>query len=115
MDTTLTFTPKAIAAVPHLADREPPKDTKVPAVKGLEGAAALPPDRPFVAQVVSARLAGTKFPESPSEILPISRTLRPYDTPMLPYNDAAIKLEASINDDLPPQNNIQNSLDGAEL
>ena len=87
MDTTLTFAPKAVAAAPYTTEREPPRDTKVPAVKDLGGAATLPADTPFVAQVVNARLSGTDFPDQPSEIAPADRTLRPYDTPMLPYEN----------------------------
>ncbi|MEL6682997.1 MAG: hypothetical protein AAFQ09_10165 [Pseudomonadota bacterium] len=84
MDTTLTFAPKTVAAMPYVAEREPPRDNKVPVVKGFEGAATLPANKPFVAQVVNARLSGTDFPEQPGEIVPAERTLRPYGTPMLP-------------------------------
>ena len=87
MDTTLTFAPKTVAAVPYVAEREPPRDNKVPVVKGFEGAATLPANKPFVAQVVTARLSGTEFPEQPGEIVPSERTLRPYGTPMLPSED----------------------------
>ncbi len=87
MDTTLTFAPKTVAAIPYMAEREPPRDNKVPVVKGFEGAATLPANKPFVAQVVTARLSGTEFPENPGEITPSDRTLRPYGTPMLPYEN----------------------------
>ncbi|MDX8354474.1 hypothetical protein [Cognatiyoonia sp. IB215182] len=87
MDTTLTFAPKTVAAVPYVAEREIPRDTKVPVVKGFEGAATLPANKPFVAQVVNARLSGTDFPEQPAEIAPSERTLRPYGTPMLPSEE----------------------------
>lgn len=89
MDTTLTFAPKTVAAIPYVAEREPPWDTKVPVVKGFDGAATLPANKPFVAQVVNARLSGTAFPEQPSAIAPSDRTLRPYDIPMLPSEDRA--------------------------
>ncbi|MEO0929756.1 MAG: hypothetical protein AAFY14_03770 [Pseudomonadota bacterium] len=89
MDTTLTFAPKTVAAIPYVAEREPPRDNKVPVVKGFEGAATLPANKPFVAQVVSARLSGAEFPAQPGEIAPSDRTLRPYGTPMLPSEDRA--------------------------
>jgi len=89
MDTTLTFAPKTVAAIPYVAEREPPRDTKVPVVKGFDGAATLPANKPFVAQVVNARLSGADFPEQPSEIAPSERTLRPYGTPMLPSEERA--------------------------
>lgn len=89
MDTSFTFPPKAVAAVPYVAEQEPVKDTKVPVVQSSDGAATLPANKPFVAQVVNARLSGTEYPEKPSEIAPTDRTLRPYDTPMLPSNGVA--------------------------
>lgn len=67
-----------------LAEVQPPSDKKVPAVKALDGGATLPSDKAFVAQVVTARLSGTAFPENPENIAPPERTLRPYSTPMLP-------------------------------
>jgi hypothetical protein len=87
MNTTLAFAPRPIAAVPYLAMREPPTDTKVPVVKVVDEPATLPANKPFVAQVVTARLSGSTFPENPGEIAPPDRTLRPYDTPMLPSTD----------------------------
>jgi hypothetical protein len=85
MDTTLTFAPKSVATVPYVAEHEPPRGKKVPVVKELEGAATLPAERTFIAQVVNARLSGTEFPDNPGEIAPADRTLRPYNTPMLPH------------------------------
>lgn len=59
--------------------------TKVQAVEPTDPSATLPDNKPFVAQVVTARLSGTDYPENPAEIAPPERTLRPYDVPMLPY------------------------------
>ncbi len=85
MDTTLALTQKPAIAVPNVApEQQPPSDKKVPVVKGLDAPATLPAKKPFVAQIVTARLSGTAFPENPGEIAPEERTLRPYDTPMLP-------------------------------
>lgn len=85
METQLTFAPKVAAATPPLApELQPPSDKKVPVVKALDGSTTLPAERPFVAQVVTARLSGTAFPDNPSDIAPPERTLRPYGTPMLP-------------------------------
>ncbi len=87
MDTTLALAPKpAVAAPSYAPEQQPPSDKKVPIVKGLDASATLPAEKPFVAQVVTARLSGTAFPENPGEIVPEERTLRPYDTPMLPSN-----------------------------
>lgn len=89
MDTSVTFAPKAIAAAPYMPSREAFRETKVPVVQKLDGAATLPADKPFVAQIVSARLSGTEFPENPGEIVPEERTLVPYGTPMLPSEETA--------------------------
>ncbi|MEO1641224.1 MAG: hypothetical protein AAFU41_18470 [Pseudomonadota bacterium] len=58
--------------------------TKVQAVETSDSASTLPSDKPFVAQVVNARLSGADYPDNPAEIAPPERTLRPYDVPMLP-------------------------------
>ena len=89
MDTTLTFVPKFVAALPTVAERAPPQDKRVPVVKDLDGTATLPSDKAFVAQVVSARMSGAPFPDNPSLIAPADRTLLPYSTPMLPSDDTA--------------------------
>ena len=86
MDTSVTFTPKSVAATPYVINQDKNRDTKVPVVERAEGAATLPANKPFVAQVVSARLSGTEFPDQPAEFLSDDRTLRPYGTPMLPHN-----------------------------
>ena len=62
--------------------------TKVAKMDNADGAATLPFDKPFVAQAVAARLEGGDYPDPPSEIAPPERTLRPYDVPMLPFDDA---------------------------
>lgn len=103
MDTSLTFAPKAVAATPYVAKQEPVRDTKVPVVQKSDDAATLPANKPFVAQVVNARLSGTEFPEQPSEITPTDRTLRPYDTPMLPSNGDT----AEIQDTAPQDSNAK--------
>ena len=86
MDTSLTFAPKAAAATPYMAKKETVRDTKVPVAPKSDDAATLPANKPFLAQGGKARPSGTEFPEQPSEITPTDRTLRPYDTPMLPSN-----------------------------
>lgn len=84
MDTSLNLAPNSIAAGPYVAKDQVVKDTKVPVVQRADGSATLPANKPFVAEIVSARLSGTEFPDQPGEIVPKDRTLRPYDTPMLP-------------------------------
>ena len=85
METNLYPALKPVVATSALlAEVQPPSDKKVPAVKALGGGATLPSDKAFVAQVVTARLSGTAFPENPDNIAPSERTLRPYGTPMLP-------------------------------
>lgn len=85
METTLSIPPKGIAAIPHVAEQVHRNVKQVPTVKSVGSAATLPADKVFVAQVVTARLSGTEYPENPAEIAPPERTLKPYDVPMLPY------------------------------
>jgi hypothetical protein len=85
MDTSLSLT--ATQAVPSaptpVLDRS--ATTKVAPIDAQDSATTRPTEKPFVAQVVTARLSGADFPQNPSEIAPQDRTLRPYDVPMLPY------------------------------
>jgi len=93
MDTSLTFpTTPAVAATGTLPLLPRADTTKVQAVERSGLGATLPANKPFVAQVVTARLSGSEFPENPAEIAPPERTLRPYDVPMLPY-DAAVETD----------------------
>lgn len=97
MELTMNIAPKGISAIPYVAEQIQRVDKEVPTVKPVATATTLPPDRIFVAQVVAARLSGTAFPESPGEIAPPERTLKPYDVPMLPYEkDAPSMPEAQI-------------------
>lgn len=103
MDTSVTFTPKSVAAAPYVINRDQNRDTKVPVVERTEGAATLPANKPFVAQVVNARLSGTEFPDQPAEIVPDDRTLRPYGTPMLPHNgDVAAEQDVPADPQVDP-------------
>lgn len=86
MDTTLTLSPPAAAATNAAPAVPRAITTKVQAIDSAENSATLPSNKPFVAQVVTARLSGSEYPENPSEIAPPERTLRPYDVPMLPYD-----------------------------
>lgn len=98
MDTSLNLpaTPAAVTAAAPALPRA--VTTKVQALEGTDGSATLPADKPFVAQVVAARLSGSEFPETPSEIVPPERTLRPYDVPMLPYDSDAEQLKPTSSD-----------------
>ena len=99
MDTSLSLpTPVATAVAAGPAVNRA-ITTKVQAVESSDNSATLPSNKPFVAQVVTARLSGSEFPENPTEIAPPERTLRPYNVPMLPYKgndqtDAAPAAEA---------------------
>ncbi|WP_019955677.1 hypothetical protein [Yoonia vestfoldensis] len=84
MDTSLQMTPTSPAAVPYAAQPRQVPDTVVPPVRSAQAPATLPPERPFVAQAVAARLQDGGFAEDPGEILPDDRVLRPYGVPMLP-------------------------------
>ena len=84
MDPSLHLTPTSPAAIPYAAQPRQLPDTTVAPVRQAQGATTLPPERPFVAQAVAARLQDGGFAESPAEILPDERVLRPYCTPMLP-------------------------------
>lgn len=97
MDTSLHLpAPSTLLAAPApVLDRSPPVITKVAPIDARDSATTRPSKKPFVAQVVGARLSGTEFPENPGEIAPQNRTLRPYDVPMLPYaakNDAPVSM-----------------------
>ena len=96
MDTSLSLSTPTAAATANAAPAVPRAiTTKVQAVESGDKSATLPANTPFVAQVVTARLSGTEYPENPTEIVPPDRTLRPYDVPMLPYDgDAASETSA---------------------
>lgn len=101
METTLNL-PSTAAAAPSLTSVLPRAMTsKVQEVESADSSATLPANKPFIAQVVTARLSGTEFPENPSEIAPPDRTLRPYDVPMLPYEngEAALQEPAAVAPD----------------
>jgi len=89
MDTSLNL--PAPVAVANATTPPLPRamTTKVQAIEATDNAATLRANKPFVAQVVTARLSGSEFPENPAEIAPADRTLRPYDVPMLPYDGIA--------------------------
>jgi hypothetical protein len=84
MDSSLHLTPTSSAGVPYAAAPRQVPDTVVTPVKPAQGPATLPPERPTIAQVVSARLQDGGFASPPTEILPDDRVLRPYGMPMLP-------------------------------
>ncbi|WP_322891314.1 MULTISPECIES: hypothetical protein [unclassified Yoonia] len=84
MDPSLHLTPTSPAAMPYAAQARQLPDTMVAPVRSAQAPATLPPERPFVAQAVAARLQDGGFAEDPAEILPDDRVLRPYGMPMLP-------------------------------
>ncbi len=86
MDTSLNLSNPAAVASNTAPVLPRAVTTKVQAVEGTDNSATLPANKPFVAQVVTARLSGSEFPQNPAEIAPPDRTLRPYDVPMLPYD-----------------------------
>ena len=85
MDTSLHLPTPTSLAVERTSVQERSVATKVAPVDANNKNTARPAEKPFVAQIVTARLSGTEFPQNPSEIAPPDRTLRPYDVPMLPY------------------------------
>ncbi|MEJ8560000.1 hypothetical protein QTO30_01220 [Yoonia sp. GPGPB17] len=102
MDTALNI-PTPAATVTATAPVLPRAiTTKVQAVESADNSATLPADKPFIAQVVTARLSGSEFPENPAEIAPPERTLRPYDVPMLPYENGEAADTATVADTLAP-------------
>ncbi|MEL6684966.1 MAG: hypothetical protein AAFN63_13020 [Pseudomonadota bacterium] len=100
MDTALTLPPPAAAATSAAPAVPRAITTKVQAVDGADGSATLPANKPFVAQVVTARLSGYEFPNNPGEIAPPERTLRPYDMPMLPSDSSDAEEDAPAAQDL---------------
>ena len=106
MDTSLNI--PAPAAVSQATPALPRAiTTKVQALERANTSATLPSEKPFVAQVVNAQLAGTDVPDTPSDIAPAERTLRPYDVPMLPY--------ASPNDLIAAPETVENTADTMEF
>lgn len=85
MDTSLSLPNVAVASPATAPVLERSITTKVSKIEASDRPATLPSDTPFIAQVVTARLSGSDYPENPKEITPQDRTLRPYDVPMLPY------------------------------
>lgn len=101
MDTSLNIsTPTTVAAAPTpVTDQAITR--KVTPIDASNGATTRPAEKPFVAQVVSARLSGTEFPDNPSEIAPPERTLQPYDVPMLPSDG-----DSTPSSNTPPESNV---------
>ncbi len=87
METSLNLAPPAAVSAQAAPIVERSLTTKVQAIEPSDDSAALPSSKPFVAQVVTARLSGAEYPENPAEIAPPDRTLRPYDVPMLPSDE----------------------------
>ena len=85
MDTSLNLqaTSVPVSSPTPVLDRS--VTTKVAPINVSDTATTRPAESPFIAQVVNARLSGTDFPQTHSEIAPPDRTLRPYDVPMLPH------------------------------
>lgn len=90
MDISLKVTPPINASTQTNAVQPQPVATKVHAIEPSDHQITALAAKPFVAQVVIAQLSGSVYPANPAEILPPDRTLRPYNMPMLPYeNDQA--------------------------
>ncbi len=107
MDTALNLpAPATLAASPGPV-LERAITTKVTPVDASNNSTTRPAEKPFVAQVVSARLSGAEYPENPGEIAPPDRTLRPYDVPMLPYEGAeeaaSVQAESTAQTELTSQ------------
>ena len=81
------------AAPTTMLDRTAAK--KVTPIDAGTKSMARPAESPFVAPVVTARLSETDFQQSPSEIAPPDRTLRPYGVPMLPFTAQADDLDGT--------------------
>ncbi len=97
MDTSLNLNAAAPVLAPATPTSERANTTRVAKIEGSDAGATLPSDKPFVAQVVSARLDGAAFPDNPAEIAPPERTLRPYDVPMLPFESDAEAQEPIVD------------------
>ncbi len=95
MDTSLNLpATQAVPSAPSpVLDRS--VTTKVAPIDTQDSGATRPTEKPFVAQVVNARLSGVDFPQNPSEITPHDRTLRPYDVPMLPHFAKPVTADAA--------------------
>lgn len=92
----------SLAWATRKVDRNP--QTTVPAVRKADGPATLPANKPFVGQVVSAKLGAMEPVDDPVTPQQVERTLRPFGVPMLPYDkaDQAVALTwASDQDQMP--------------
>lgn len=110
MDVAQNLTLSVAAPAPAGPVVERAVTTKVQAIETSDAGATLPSDKPFVAQVVTARLSGSDYPDNPAEIAPPERTLRPYDVPMLPAESEEDDLIASMVAELdvtPPEPETQ--------
>lgn len=87
METTLNIAPKGIPATNYVPPQAQQTVHEIPKVKPVTASPTLPADKVFIAQVVAARLSGTVYPETPGEISPAERTLKPYSVPMLPSGE----------------------------
>ncbi len=87
MDTSLNIAPPPHMTPQSAPLRERAMTTRVQPLERADPAATLPDNNPFIARIVTARLSGSDYPDSPAEIAPPDRTLRPYDVPMLPFDD----------------------------
>jgi hypothetical protein len=107
MTLPLQMIPPVAGLPPAHPDPAQSPDQKVQPVTASDGASVhtgdRPPDRPFLAQAVAARLQGTGFAETPGEIRPDDRRLRPYGVPMLPADPPQDGMTA------PPENAAETS------
>ncbi|MDO6590295.1 hypothetical protein DS901_11675 [Loktanella sp. D2R18] len=87
MEITPLTTPKAVATVAPVTPIPQTVDTKVPTIAALDRSATALAQKPFIAPIVNAKLAGTSFSEKDSSMQAPERVLRPYSVPMLPYDD----------------------------
>jgi len=104
MDHPLHLTPAVMPLLPAAPDARRTPDPAIAPVTPAQPPAPLPPERPFVAQAVAARLQSTGFAETPAEIQPAERVLRPYGVPMLPADKPETTAAAPSNTQIEKDN-----------
>jgi hypothetical protein len=111
MDVNPITTPKPVATVAPVMPIPQTVDTKVPTIAALDRAATARAQKPFIAPIVNAKLAGTNYSEKDSSTHAPERVLLPYGVPMLPYDDdesptkpaPEISLQGATGNDAPEE------------
>ena len=109
MDISPISNPKAVATTAPVVPIPQPVDTKVATIAASDRSASTRSQKPFIAQIVNAKLATSRFSEKETTTQASERVLRPYGVPMLPYQDNDAPTKASSDTtavELAPQDSL---------